>query len=96
MCRSLFLFFYTSNLGQSRGHAVWAGGSSVGTVHCKATFLFSTLGAHQHLHLCLVFVQYPTVWTISYYIKPQALAKAYNCYRFGSLVVAGFFFFLHH
>lgn len=60
-------------------------------------FLFGR-GAQKHPPLCLIFVQYPSIWTISCCIKPEALPEAFNRPSlWGFYVFCSFiFFFLHH
>lgn len=94
ICAALFkcICFYTSRCGQSVG-PVWEGFLSGDiTLRCKAPSLFGRVVLLRHLHLCLIFVQYLSIWTISYYKeKPWTMAKAYNGFVCLFLCVAAVF-----
>lgn len=70
------------------------------TLRLQSYFFFFLLfgrGAQKHPPLCLIFVQYPSIWTISCCIKPEALPEAFNRPSlWGFYVFCSFIFSLHH
>lgn len=74
---SKYICFYTNQCRLSLG-PVWAAFlSRDATLRRKATSSFQRTVLLQHLHLCLIFVQYLSIYLI-YYIQPWAQAEAYK------------------